>query len=270
MVTSRLSSKFKIISGTNQTVFHGECLKGLKALSSNSVDIVITSPPYNIGVKYRTYKDKKGMHHYLKWLHQIFSEVKRILKDEGSLFLNFGSTNMNPWLAYDAANNLRDLFMLQNHIVWVKSISIGETTYGHFKPINSPRFTNHTYEEIFHFTKNGDVGIDRLSIGVPYMDKSNIAKKADSLDLRCRGNSWFIPYKTIRSRNERGHHPAIYPKQLVENCIKLAGYDDDTVVCDPFLGSGTTLVVAEQLGINGFGIELDEVYLKYAEKRIAA
>jgi len=240
------------------------------ALPSNSVDIVITSPPYNIGVKYRTYKDNKTMHHYLLWLQQVFSQIKRILKDGGSIFLNLGSTNIMPWLAYDVASHLRDLFMLQNHIVWVKSISIGETTYGHFKPINSPRFTNHTYEEIFHFTKNGDVGIDRLSIGVPYMDKNNIANKADSRDLRCRGNCWFIPYKTIRSRSEKGNHPATFPEKLVERCIKLAGYDDDTVVCDPFLGSGTTLVVAEQLGINGFGIELDKGYLKYAEKRIAA
>jgi site-specific DNA-methyltransferase (adenine-specific) len=270
LVASRLLSKLKTISRTKQTVFHGDCLKGLTTLPSNSVDIVITSPPYNIGVKYRTYNDKMEKSHYLEWLHQIFSEVQRILKDDGSLFLNVGSTNNNPWLAYDAANNLRDLFMLQNHIIWVKSLSIGETTYGHFKPINSPRFTNNTYEDIFHFTKNGDVWIDRLSIGVPYMDKSNIAKKKDSRDLRCRGNCWFIPYETICNRSEKGNHPAIFPEKIAEWCIKLVGYNDDTVVCDPFLGTGTTLVVAEQLGVNGFGIELDTGYLEYAEQRIAA
>jgi len=113
------------------------------------------------------------------------------------------------------------------------------------------------------------VKLDRLAIGVPYMDKRNIARKTDSHDLRCRGNCWYEPYKTIRSKSQKGYHPAIFPEKLVESCVKLAGYNNETVVCDPFLGSGTTLVVTEQLGIKGIGIELDEDYLNYAEKRIA-
>jgi site-specific DNA-methyltransferase (adenine-specific) len=270
MVTSRLLSKFKTISGTNQRVSLGDCLNVLSSLEERSIDIFVTSPPYNIGINYGTYQDDKSSEEYLSCLHNVFYEAKRTLKDDGSLFLNIGNTSKNPNLAFNVANCLRDLFHLQNNFIWVKSIAIDFITYGHFTPINSHRFVNNNFEHVYHFTKNGNVKINKTAIGTPYMDKRNIARKADSLDLRCRGNTWFIPYETIQNKSQKGYHPAIYPKQLVENCIKLAGYDDDTVVCDPFLGSGTTLVVAEQLGINGFGIELDEVYLKYAEKRIAA
>src|SRR5207253_7485933 len=71
---------------------------------------------------------------------------------------------------------LRDLFVLQNTIHWIKSIAIDNRTFGHFKPISSKRFLNDCQEYIFHFTKTGRVEIDRLAVGVPYQDKSNIAR----------------------------------------------------------------------------------------------
>ena len=111
--------------------------------------------------------------------------------------------------------------------------------------------------------------LDRTAIGVPYMDKNNLKRKKDTTDLRCRGDSWHIPYKTIRSKRQKGNHPAVFPEELVEWCIKLAGYNNDTVVRDPFLGSGTTLVVAKRLGINGIGIEIDTKYFEYSCRRLA-
>jgi site-specific DNA-methyltransferase (adenine-specific) len=117
-------------------------------------------------------------------------------------------------------------------------------------------------------SKYGSARLNRTAIGVPYMDKNNIARKSDSNDLRCRGNCWFIPYKTIRSKDQKGNHPAIFPDKLVEFCIKLAGYNGNTVVCDPFLGTGTTLKVAKRLGISGIGIEMDEKYYNYACRTI--
>lgn len=260
----QLSSQNITLTVGKQIVVLGDCLEVLKSLPDKFIDVFVTSPPYNIGLKYGTYQDNKPMDKYLDWLNQIFPQAKRKLKDDGSVFLNVGSTNKNPWLASDVANCLRDLFVLQNRIVWVKSISINDFTSGHFKPINSRRFINHTYEDIFHFTKNGAVSLDRTAIGVPYMDKNNIKRKSDSLDLRCRGNCWHEPYETIRNKTQKGNHPAIFPKNLVEMCIKLAGYDSNTVVCDPFLGSGTSLIVAERLGINGIGIEVDKDYFDYA------
>jgi site-specific DNA-methyltransferase (adenine-specific) len=102
------------------------------------------------------------------------------------------------------------------------------------------------------------------------MDKNNLKRKKNSIDLRCGGNCWFIPYETINRKSQKGKHPAVFPKLLVERCIKLAGYNNDTVVCDPFLGSGTTLVVAKRLGIKGVGIELDPEYFEYSCRRLTA
>jgi site-specific DNA-methyltransferase (adenine-specific) len=189
---------------------------------------------------------------------------------DASFFLNMGSSNIDPWVSYDVANQARDLFHLQNNIAWVKSVSIGENTYGHFKPINSNRFINHTFEHIFHFTKDGNVPVDRLAVGVPYADKSNIKRwKGVKADKRCKGNTWFIPYKTIRLKTQKGTHPAIFPEELVENCFKLHGFNDKTVVLDPFLGTGTTLVVAKRLGISGIGMDIDKDYIRFAETRLS-
>ena len=198
----------------NQTIIQNDCLKVLEGMLDKSVDIFVTSPPYNIGVNYKTYKDKKDENEFLEWLYKIFTQIKRVLRKDGSVFLNIGSTSINPWLSYDVANRLRQLFVLQNRFAWVKSISIGERTYGHFKPINSGRFTNNTYEDVFHFTKDGNVKINRTAIGVKYMDKNNLKRNNNQIDLRCRGNCWFIPYETIRSKVQKGNHPAIFPEKL--------------------------------------------------------
>jgi hypothetical protein len=98
-------------------------------------------------------------------------------------------------------------------------------TFGHFKPINSPRFLNDCHEYVFHFTKSGRVELDRLALGVPYQDKSNIARWSHTRgrDLRCRGNTWFVPYETIQSREKERPHPATFPVQLAEWCINLHG-----------------------------------------------
>ena len=99
-----------------------------------------------------------------------------MLKDDGSFFLNIAGTSSDPWIAADAANAMRDVFRLQNSIIWVKSISIGEESFGHFKPVNSRRYLNHLHEHVFHFTKEGATPLDRLAVGVPFKDKSNIAR----------------------------------------------------------------------------------------------
>src|SRR3546814_4183417 len=83
--------------------------------------------------------------------------------DLGSFFLNVGGTSCDPWIAMDVASAFRDIFVLQNHIAWVKSVSIGEDTVGHFKPITSRRYLNNNHEAVFHFTRTGDVEVDRLA-----------------------------------------------------------------------------------------------------------
>ena len=106
-------------------------------------------------LKYRSYDDTGDRGEYLSWLRDIALLLKRVLKDDGSFFLNIAGTSSDPWIAPDAANAMREIFQLQNSIIWVKSISIGEDSFGHFKPVNSPRYLNHLHEHVFHFTKDG-------------------------------------------------------------------------------------------------------------------
>jgi site-specific DNA-methyltransferase (adenine-specific) len=250
----------------DQKIIIEDCLTYLKTMPPQSIDCVVTSPPYNIGIEYHLYHDKKPRDAYLAWMKDIGTEIARVLKPDGAYFLNVGATNVDPWIQIDVATALRDVFILQNHIVWAKSISIKEDTFGHFKPINSKRFLNQTHESIFHFTLNGDVQIDRLAIGVPFKDKTNIARRGHTQDMRCGGNLWFLPYDTVMSKEQKHHHPAIYPESLPEKCMKMHGKIG--VVLDPFLGTGATLLAAARLGWHGIGIEIDQQYAMVAEQRL--
>lgn len=252
-----------------QTVVTGDCLAAMQALDAASIDVVVTSPPYNIGVAYGAYDDRRPRETYLDWLAEVGRAIARVLKDDGSLFLNVGSTNTDPWIAMEVAAALRPVLTLQNHITWVKSVSLGDDTVGHFKPITSRRFLNQNHEAIFHFTKSGRVEIDRLAVGVPFKDKSNIARWGHKADRRCAGNVWFIPYKTVKSRTQKFDHPAGFPVALAERCIRLHGVTGARVL-DPFLGAGTTLVAAQRLGCAGIGIEIDTAYAETAIRRLAA
>jgi site-specific DNA-methyltransferase (adenine-specific) len=249
------------------TIIQRDCITVLRAMPSSSVDVIVTSPPYNIGVAYRTYDDRRPRPEYLHWLREVGLELSRVMKADGSFFLNIGGTSSDPWLAMDVAGAFRDTFAMQNHITWTKSIAIGDDTVGHFKPINSRRFLNNNHEAIFHFTHMGNVELDRLAVGVPFKDKSNIARWGHSRDRRCAGNVWFIPYETVRSKAQKFNHPSGFPVELPARCIQLHG-KMDAVVLDPFLGAGTTLVAAQQLGLSGIGIEIDPHYVQVASQRL--
>lgn len=285
-----------------------DCIKGMSRLTNESVDLVVTSPPYNLGISYGKYSDWQDRESYLNWCGKWAAQIRRLLRINGSFFLNVGSAPSNPMLPHQIVIELTSsgVFVLQNTIHWIKSIALdtagakikpsdrhlnplpsqGEAdakrqvrveatvkTFGHFKPINSKRFLNDCHEYIFHFTKSGRVEIDRLALGVPYQDKSNIARWSHTRgsDLRCRGNTWFIPYETIQSREHERPHPATFPVQLAEWCIKLHGVSRVETMLDPFLGIGNSAVAAQRRGIKKFiGFEIDKAYLAVAKRRLEA
>lgn len=250
-----------------QTLLNVDCIDGMTSLEDNSIDVVVTSPPYNIGVEYNSYSDNLSNNQYMSFMNDVAVSMFRLLKTDGSIFLNVGSTNKNPWIVFDIANIFRKYFILQNTIIWVKSLSIGEDSIGHFKPISSKRYLNNNHETIFHFTKSGDVPIDRLSIGVPFKDKSNIKRFGHDRDKRCAGNVWFIPYDTVKSKEQKFNHPATFPIELVRRCLKMHG-GPNLAVLDPFVGSGTTLVACQELGHSGIGFDVDQKYIDVAKSRL--
>ena len=252
----------------------------MRRLDPGSVSVLVTSPPYNIAKPYATYDDARPRSDYLRSMDRLGEAVRRILAPDGSFFVNLGGKPSDPWAAFEVAEQLRHHLVLQNLIVWVKSLAVppGELpdgdarasegiALGHYQPVNSPRFLNGLYEWVFHFTHRGDLPLDKLAIGVPYKDRTNVGRwRTARSGLRDRGNVWFVPYPTIHSG--RGH-PSVFPTRLPELCLRLHGLSRIRLVLDPYLGTGATAVAARKLNLPFIGIDLDAGYVRQARARIA-
>lgn len=214
----------------------GDSLQELPKLGEGSHDLIITSPPY---------KDKDGFSY--PWITKILKEIYRVQADDSLFFLNFGhlvEDKMRPFRVAQIA--IDQGYKLNDTIIWVKN---------HYKPIQGNRRLNNLTEFIFMFYKGEMPLINRLAIGIPYVDKSNAGRFNEGLDLHCGGNVWYIDYETINSSEQKLHNDR-YPPELPERCIKLCGYDVKNIL-DPFNGSGTTGLIAKQFGKNYIGIEKD-------------
>jgi site-specific DNA-methyltransferase (adenine-specific) len=256
-------------------IYHEDCKVFMKKLSNNmTIDVIVTSPPYNLNKAYGSYNDNKERTKYLDWLRDVAELSYSVLKDDGSFFLNIGGTPSDSMLPFEVVGKFKEAnYRLQNTIHWIKSISfekadvgkmntIRDYSIGHFKPIVSERYLTDLHEYIFHFTKTANVKLDKRAIGVPYQDKTNIGRwKSATQDKRDRGNVWFIPYSTIQ---ESRPHPAVFPEKLPYLCIRLHGLEKDMVVYDPFMGIGTTALACIRLGVNYIGTEIDLEYIKVA------
>src|SRR5947207_681214 len=119
-----------------------DCINGMTRLDKESVDVVVTSPPYNIGTNYNTYMDDLEQEKYLEWCLKWTRSIRKVLKEKGSFFLNLGSSPTNPTIPHTLIYKIAEdgNFVLQNTIHWIKAITIlndkgEELSKGHFKPI---------------------------------------------------------------------------------------------------------------------------------------
>ena len=265
------------------TLYNEDCITGMHVrLIAGSVDVIVTSPPYNLGIKYGQYQDDGPRESYLHWLGDWAKSACKVMHAEGSLFLNIGAKPTDPGVPFQVLAVMQQHFVLQNVIHWIKSIAIEKSdvgdypgitqdiAVGHFKPINSPRYLNDCHEYIFHLTPKGNTPLDRLAVGVEYQDKSNVARWNKKVDKRCRGNTWFVPYKTIKSRADQRPHPATFPVKIPEMCIRLHGLERIKLVLDPFLGIGSSGLACKKLGVPFVGFEIDSGYFAYAQTLLGA
>ena len=265
-------------------LYRGDALRGLRRyVPAGAADVVVTSPPYNLGVAYGRYRDDRPRPDYLRWMGKARDAVDHALAPDGSFFLNVGGPPRDPWLPWDVARTVAERFVLQNVIHWVKSIAIdrasagrasgltADLAVGHYKPLVSRRYLHGAHEYVFHFTRTGAVPIDRLAIGVTYSDASNVHRwQRSPTGVRCRGNTWFLPYPTIRVRTRDRPHPATFPAELPEWCVRLHGVDRTRLVVDPFVGIGSSAVAAARLRRPFVGFDLDPGYLEVAAQRVRA
>lgn len=221
----------------------GDSLDELKKIDDESISCIVTSPPYNkkgligkvkpgnqvwkkFNIDYNSYGDDLKEDDYKNWMVQILDEMYRVLKKDGSIFFNHKPRRHNNkvYLPTDFISKSKlDLYQL---IIWNR--------------LSSPNIRKDVLlpctEHIYWLTKSK-----------PKVFKNNVDKQFHS-------EVWIInPDKNIQ-------HPAPFPQKLVENCILLSTEEND-VVLDPFLGSGTSGIVASRLNRNFIGIEIDEKYM---------
>jgi len=226
------------------TLYKKSC-EGMSELKPSTVDLIVTAPPC---------REEDG--YSIKLMRDVARHSYRVLKPGTSCFVSFSQLSGHKDRPFEVANIFAEEFEWIDTIICVKS---NPWTGGHFTPINSKYRLNSMYDYLFQFSK-GKTEIDRLALGIPYMDKNNIARygrrdvfDGHKKDIRCAGNVWYIPCPNSR-------HKDSFPEDLPRRCIKLAGIDPGSVILDPFMGSGTTGRMAIELGHTAIGYEINEEY----------
>jgi site-specific DNA-methyltransferase (adenine-specific) len=258
-------------------IINQDCVEWMRSQPDDSVDVVVSSPPYNIGIAYNSYGDKLTAQDYLCWQKTVWTQACRILKPTGHLFLNIAPTRKDPLLPYRVADSVP--WTIQNSILWSKCIEIDGYVRGHGVVTASKKYLPNGHEMVFHFTKNGDTEIDIQASSVPYQPAwAADNEKRTGRNWRPTVNNWHIPYETCgsfggnRTKELKGEkrHPAIFPRELVRHCLRVAGAQPEHTVYDPFGGTGTTGVVAQEFGCAWIATDLDPDYCKFAQKRCNA
>lgn len=284
-----------IASNTNwvNRIIQGDALETLRQLPDSSINCIITSPPYYLQRDYSTtlqLGNEATADEYVNNLQKIFKECHRILKSDGTLWLNLGDKYQDsdllgmPWRVAFALK--ADGWLLRSDIIWYKPNAMPSSVK------NRPT-TDHEY--IFFFTKSSDYFYDIDAIREPHVTFSpesrmkggrnhfgkvngtpEQGKNAGNSNLhngrwdqafhpkgRNKRTVWEIPLSKYR-----GVHFAVFPEKLVETCI-LAGCPEGGIVLDPFVGSGTTAVVALRYHRKYVGIDSNEEYCMIARNRLS-
>ena len=238
----------------DQTVFF-KSSEDMSELDDESIDVIITSPPYNRGKVYTSdngeiHDDRMKESEYLSFLTKIWKECYRVAKKSAVFFLNIGDSALDQGKSEKVATSAeRASWKRIQDIVWVKSF-LGK---GHYTPSGGIRRLNNLWEHVYLFVKDrNEYKLDTKAIGIPYTDKSNIGRYSDT-DLRDPGNVWLIPYKKTTGAKIKKGHEAPFPIGLPYRCIKMV--PNVETVLDPFGGTCSTLAACLKLDVKGYAYE---------------
>lgn len=297
-------------------ILNMDCREGLHLLPNNSIDCCITSPPY-YGLRDYGISDQIGLEdspeEYISTLAKIFDEVRRVLKPEGTLWLNMGDTYNSykgnakrsnqesdyaharrqaarepghgleykgakerdmigiPWMLAFALRSMG--WYLRQDIIWSKPNPMPEAVRN--------RCTK-AHEYIFLMTKSQRYHFDSEAIREKVMSANRTHmvhhRKVVNGTYRDKCNDYMVMQSEYRNRRDvwtvavqpsEGNHFATYPEELIRPCI-LAGCPEGGIVLDPFIGTGTTAIVAHQYSRHFLGYEINKEYFDFACARIAA
>jgi DNA modification methylase len=249
------SIKQALKKGEYEPKIHYSSSEHMKQVGDNSIQLIVTSPPYNVGKDYGTYNDSRT--DYLDYLDGVWTECKRVLCRGGRIAINVANTDRKPYsfLCGDITSRLiqKHDFKMRGDIIWNKGASAGvSTAWGSWRSASNPTLRD-VHEHILVFSKE-NYGLDSEN------HTTTISPKEF-----CHLTQSVWKMSTVGASNG---HPAPFPLKLPTSLIKLYTYVDDTVL-DPFLGSGTTCVAAKGLARKSIGYEIDQTYQEIVEKRVA-
>lgn len=244
-------------------IINADALQFVDTLPDKSINLVVTSPPYNVDLgnnKYNTnpydlYNDNKEHVEYIQWLKQLFGKIKQLLTEDGRVCINIGDgRNGSVPTSSDIIQFMtKELnYIMLAHIIWNKSQIGNRTAWGSFKSPSCPSYPT-PFEHILIFANENKKLTHKGEID---LTKEEFITYANAL--------WTF---TPETRAKKIGHPAPFPVELPYRLIKMNSYVGDTVF-DPFCGSGTTGVACAELNRNFIGTDISEEYCKIAKERI--
>ena len=281
--TAEIHSEYQ---GRNRiTLYQGDALQFLKSLKNRSIQLIITSPPYNIG---KEYEERAEIQHYLTYQREVIRECTRVLKPEGSICWQTGNYIRKPLkgkasiipldiLFYEIFDELG--YQLRNRIIW---------KFGH--GLHSTYRLSGRYETVAWYTKTDDYifNLDDIRIPQKYRGKRAYQGKNKGLpsgnplgmnpsdyweglpieqhEMELMEDLWDIP--NVKGNHiEKTEHPCMYPVSLVRRIVKMLSSKHHLVI-DPYVGTGTTLIGGWLEGRRVAGSEINPAYVQIAKKRI--
>jgi len=239
-------------------IIHGDCIDVMSEFPDNCIDLVVTSPPYNVGIPYDEYVDKKEWAEYYSWCEKWLSQLYRILKNDGRCCINhyiggIGDSEYRtpPLMEINTIATHKVGFNHNSLAVWTDRTLTKRTAWGSWRSASAPYISSPfegiliLYKDTWRKNNGGETEI------------------TPSEFMRACSGVW-----NIRPETDNNDNPAPFPIELPERCIKLLSYKDDIVI-DPFVGGGTTAVAAKRLDRRYIGIDISKNYCRIARHKIA-
>ena len=236
-------------------------------IDNNSVHLTITSPPYYVGKEYEGYLPT--LESYFRMLRNVFQEVVRVTVPGGKICINLGDIAIGSKYNEGFPQEITVMSKLVEFLVRLDTYLYARIIWEKDDPwANSSHVTFHSkvqhaeyrilpaWEYLFVFRKGKEARKDKSPVDGRWIDKNEEWKH------------WVHGVWNIRSVQRNDYHEAMFPEELVRRCIKMYSFPND-VVLDPFMGSGTTAVVAKKLVRNYLGYELKQKHVDYANNCLA-
>jgi len=244
-------------------IYCGNCLELFSKLDKESIDLIVTSPPYNVGIKYDNWDDKMSWADYHRFTHYWLGEAWEVLKKDGRIAINvpyeinYKDNGSRKLIVAEYYNILIQLGFQYNGMVDLQEIQphrVKYTAWGSWLSPSAPYIYN-AKECVLLFCKSE---WKKQNDGVSYFDESD-EKKQEFIKLVSGNWDYFAETKKRTEAN--------YALSIPENAIKILSYEGD-IVLDPFMGSGTTAVACKRLKRNYIGFEISQNYVDIASNRL--